>query len=166
MNKRQTPVVNIGSSSMLVIFVVLCLVTFATLSLASAKNDYDYSRTIADRRADYYTACDTAQKMLNSIDSTLADVYDNMDDHDDYFTSAKYALAGLEMDQVDISMNFSSAEPTVTYVIPINDTQSLQISLVLKDSASLDEGYYTITQWQTINTEEWTSDDTMNLMEF
>ena len=46
-NKKHSPVVNIGSSLLLVIFLVLCLVTFATLSLSSARSDYGFSSRLA-----------------------------------------------------------------------------------------------------------------------
>lgn len=49
-NRRQAPFVNIGSSLLLVIFLVLCLVTFATLSLSSARSDESFSRRMADRK--------------------------------------------------------------------------------------------------------------------
>lgn len=38
-DKQQPFFVNIGSSSLLVIFLVLCLATFAILSLSSAKSE-------------------------------------------------------------------------------------------------------------------------------
>ena len=38
--------IQIGTSYLLVIFVILCLVTFATLSLSSAKRDQSYSQQI------------------------------------------------------------------------------------------------------------------------
>jgi len=46
-DKRQAPFVNIGSSLLLVVFLVLCLVTFATLSLSSAQSDYSFSSRAA-----------------------------------------------------------------------------------------------------------------------
>ena len=52
-NRRQAPFVNIGSSLLLVIFLVLCLVTFATLSLSSARSDESFSRRMADRKTEY-----------------------------------------------------------------------------------------------------------------
>ena len=39
----------IGSSSLLVIFVILCLVSFATLSIVSANADYKLSKKVLDR---------------------------------------------------------------------------------------------------------------------
>ena len=41
--KAPTPFFNIGASSLLVIFLILCLVTFAILTLTSANSDADFA---------------------------------------------------------------------------------------------------------------------------
>ena len=46
------PGIQIGTSYLLVIFVILCLVTFATLSLSSAKRDQSYSQQLAGREVE------------------------------------------------------------------------------------------------------------------
>ena len=150
---------------MLVIFIVLCLVTFATLSLASAKNDHDYSQRIADRRTAYYNACNTAETMLDTIDAELDDIYTNRHDDDDYFTSVKYALPALEMDNVTVSMNFTLEEPVVNLRIPVDDTQELDVTLTLSSPEATGDGYYRITQWQTVNTAEWSGDNSLHLID-
>lgn len=62
---------SIGSSSILMVFVVLCLTTFATLSLVSANADYKLSRKTADAAA-AYLALDTAgERMLSDLADLL-----------------------------------------------------------------------------------------------
>lgn len=51
---------NIGASSILVIVVILCLVSFAGLSLASANADYQLSKKLSDRTTSYYEAVSNA----------------------------------------------------------------------------------------------------------
>ena len=60
MEKKKYPAVNIGSASMLVIFIILCLVTFSLLSVTSSNNDKTYAENIARRTLDYYTASNEA----------------------------------------------------------------------------------------------------------
>ena len=55
---------HIGTSSILLIFVVLCFVSFAALSLISANADYILTRKVADRTASYYDACNTAERRI------------------------------------------------------------------------------------------------------
>ena len=52
----RTPILNIGTSSLLIIFVILCLVVFAALALSSAKSDLQFSEDLAQRKTAYYEA--------------------------------------------------------------------------------------------------------------
>ena len=62
------PGIQIGTSYLLVIFVILCLVTFATLSLSSAKRDQSYSQQLAGRETAYCEAnAKAAQIMARSM---------------------------------------------------------------------------------------------------
>ena len=61
--KAPAPFFNIGASSLLVIFLILCLVTFAILTLTSAKSDADFAEKLAHHKMNYYAACNTAPWM-------------------------------------------------------------------------------------------------------
>lgn len=54
--RRKTGGVFIGVSSLLVIFIVLCLTTFAALSLMSANADLKMARRAAQTVSEYYAA--------------------------------------------------------------------------------------------------------------
>ena len=62
---------NVVTSSILLIFVTLCLVSFATLSLVSANADRKLSTKVADRTVAYYNACNKAEESIASIDATI-----------------------------------------------------------------------------------------------
>lgn len=62
--KKSVPFLQIGSSSLLLVFLVLCLVIFAVLTLAGAQSDYRFSQRIADRRTAYYAACNQAEEEI------------------------------------------------------------------------------------------------------
>lgn len=70
--KRTIPFISIGSSSLLVVFLVLGIMTFAVLSFVSAKNDYEYSRKIALQKKEYYEACNQAEEELWRLSSSLS----------------------------------------------------------------------------------------------
>lgn len=102
MNKKKSQsVVNIGSSSLLVIFLILCLVIFAVLTLTSANSDYRFSKRIADRNTAYYEAVAKAELTWNDLDLAVA--------HE----------------------GGSFAEKEVHYEVPIDDSQELQVVLTL-----------------------------------
>ena len=48
MNKQKKGMIHIGFSSILMVFTMLCLVTFATLSLITANSDYRLSLKVAE----------------------------------------------------------------------------------------------------------------------
>lgn len=70
MNKKTPSVFNIGASSIMIIFILLSLVSFATLSLITARSDYTMSRTYADRVQTYYAAVNEATKRWNELNRT------------------------------------------------------------------------------------------------
>ena len=64
MKRRSYPVTNIGSVSLLMIFIVLCLVAFSALSLSGAVSDRQYSQKIARHNTEYYEASAQATGIL------------------------------------------------------------------------------------------------------
>ena len=70
--KRPTPFISIGSSSLLVVFLVLAIMIFAVLSFVSAKNDYEYSVKMASWKQAYYRACNRAEETLQALSNELA----------------------------------------------------------------------------------------------
>ena len=69
--------IHMGAPSLLMIFLVLCLFTFALLSLSSAKNNRTLSQQSADRIQAYYQASSLAEQALDQIDTILSDAYKN-----------------------------------------------------------------------------------------
>lgn len=69
--KHPTPFISPGSSSLLVVFLVLAIMIFAVLSFVSAKNDYHYSLKMANAKKDYYQACNRAEEMLKELSSSF-----------------------------------------------------------------------------------------------
>lgn len=65
--KHTYPPLFIGSSFMLVIFIVLCMVIFAFLSFSSAQRDYEYSLKNAERTTKYYQANNLAEQKLAEL---------------------------------------------------------------------------------------------------
>ena len=80
MNKQKKGFIHIGFSSILMVFTMLCLVTFATLSLITANSDYRLSLKVAEKTTAYYEADTAARNYLQQLDMALADLYANCDD--------------------------------------------------------------------------------------
>ena len=124
---------NIGSASILLVFVILCLVSFAVLSIVSANADNKLSARVLERTSAYYAACNQAEQSLAGMDNTLRCIYASSDSEDAYFASVGHGKS---------------------YVIPISDLQSLQVTIDILYPQTDDDSFYRITAWQILNTEE------------
>lgn len=66
MEQRQKKhVINIGITSVIFIFIVLCLSVFALLSVNSARQSYEAVRRQADSVTEYYAADSAAQRWIH-----------------------------------------------------------------------------------------------------
>lgn len=193
--KAPAPFFNIGASSLLVIFLILCLVTFAILTLTSAKSDADFAEKLAHHKMNYYAACNTAESTMDEIDAILADAWQLSDtdtgknsinndssqpdstsndssqpdltssDTAAVFTEIETQLTALDSrEQLQLSMDFTQSEPTVSYTVAIDDKQNLCVTLTLAAAPAKGEAYYRISQWQVQSSGEWKGDQTLNLM--
>ena len=63
---------NIGSSSLILIFIVLCLTTFGVLSLENARREDTFSQKNAAAVQAYYRADREAEAFVQAVDQTLA----------------------------------------------------------------------------------------------
>lgn len=132
-SKKKKFGMNIGSASILLVFVILCLVSFAVLSIVSANADNKLSARILERTSAYYAACNQAEQSLAGMDNTLRRIYASSDSEDAYFASVGHGKS---------------------YVIPISDLQSLQVTIDILYPQADDDSFYRITAWQILNTEE------------
>lgn len=64
MKKKPSFGMNIGASSVLVIIIILTLICFAGLSLASSSADHKLCLKLSDRTSDYYRATSEAYKAI------------------------------------------------------------------------------------------------------
>ena len=155
--QRSAPFTSIGASSLLVVFLVLCLVTFAVLSLASARSDDAFSEKLAGRKTAYYTAVNQAEAILARVDETL----DHTQNNTDAAIQAVLALneAGLpELEGISLTAGTDDLSPCISFRVPIDDRQYLHVTLELSGN------FYEIRSWQTITDTDWESDDTIQLL--
>lgn len=65
MQPRRKSFLSTGITSIVLIFVLLCLLTFAVLSVVSARADYKLSEKNTTRTTEYYEAENTANASEN-----------------------------------------------------------------------------------------------------
>lgn len=130
----------IGSSSILVIFVILCLVSFAALSIVSANADYKLSTKISARTTAYYAAVNQLEYELAQLDVLLQQTYENSSSITDYFDTV--------------------GEET-SFLIPVSDLQSLEVTVQILYPDSPEDSFYQILSRKILTTKELDYDSTL-----
>lgn len=121
-----------GSSSILLVFVLLCLVLFATLSIISANSDNKLTKKVLERTTSYYSACNEAELTLAQLDDTLVKAYINAENEAEYF---------------------SKVGTQVSYTFPITDLQYLKVDVEIWYPTTDNDTFYYIKNWQVITNE-------------
>lgn len=158
MNKRQNFSFSIGTSSIILIFLVLCLTVFSVLSLSSAAADDNLSERMAERTTAYYKANTDANNLLGSVDEILQTSYWNAADENAYYRALPDALSSVP--DIDVS---ADAIPVISWQVSITDEQILSVSITPVYPSGNADGFYEITCWKTINTADWTPDTKQNV---
>lgn len=150
---KQTgfPGSQIGTSFLLVVFVILCLVVFAALSLSGALRDYEYSKKAAEQTTAYYAADSKAQRILGAVDLALEEGLLSEED----LTEAADTPVKITTDDEGRTM--------LSYEVPVSDSQALQIELELTVPGETG-GRYRIIKWKEVSTTTWEEKTTLPVL--
>ena len=151
--KTSRPLLTTGTSTLLLIFVSLCLLTFAVLSFLSARADQNLSRKTAERTSAYYEACNQAEDRLGKTDQMLEKLWQETANEKAYFQAVRETFEDMDFDEESRMLSFS---------VPLTDTQVLTVTLKLRTPES-GSTFYTISGWKTVNTAGWTADTRQNV---
>lgn len=147
MNRKKTYGISVGTSSILVIIVILSLVCFAGLSVVSANADHRLSQKLAERTTAYYQAASLANEDLALLYEQLQQLYINSDSLADYKAKIKESLP----------------DP-LTFSYMISDSQSLIMSVTLVYPENPGDALFTIDRFQIVTTEEPALDTSLSLL--
>ncbi len=133
-SRQDNAGLGVGMVSILIVFVVLCLTTFATLSLVSARADLRLTNRAAESLREYYAADSAAQEQLAQLDSLLEQ-------------------AGADWQQIveedGVLCELSDTAATLRYQVAVNERKNLLVILTLPLSDSgLPDGPLSICEWR------------------
>ena len=153
MRKQVSIGVSVGTSLILVIFVMLCLTTFAALSLVSANRDFILSQKTAASTTLYYSADSRAETRLAEIDRILQDAQAASGSRSDYLVRCKEALAAEGgVDLFDLAAEGGGLQ--LGYAVSAGESAELQVRLQVL-YAPQDGARYQRLNWSTRSTVEW-----------
>lgn len=124
-----------GMSLLLVTFLILCLFTFAAISLATARNDYRTGQKSAAHQTAYYEAANQAEEKLAELNEKLT-------------------AAGGISDDLPAEQSFQ---------IDVDDSHVLAVTLEA-DTAG-ETPVYRVTKWEVESTADWQPDQNMQVMQ-
>ncbi len=158
MNKKQQVFSHFGFSTILMIFITICLVTFAALSLLSANADYKLSKKTADKTTEYYALDSYAKTYLSTLDSSLAALYQKSSDSASYFSgvesSANEALSMIQIEDSDCEISGLTSEMAdqdcqINFTVSSHDSKELHVVLTLSYPIADGQTFYEITDYST-----------------
>ena len=143
--KRSAPgFSNFGFSTILLAFVMICIVTIAALSLLTASSDYKLSQKVAEKNSAYYVAEKEAYECLSQIDNLLAQAYSNALGANSYYREAEHSLLELSIGTYERSTGIFS------YTVPITENQDLKIEILIHYPSNDTSAMYEVITWKSV----------------
>ncbi len=155
--KKQSSFSSIGITSLVLIFVMLCLLTFSVLSLVTARADLRLSQKNAERTSAYYDAENRANDILLSVISCIEE-YKDSPDASVFYQKLRERLDGQN------GILFTGAD-SLEYEVLLDKEQLLSVSLEISYETYDDGSHYRILAWNTVSTHEWESDGSLPLLD-
>lgn len=147
MNNKKRYGISVGSSSILIIIVILCLVCFAGLSIVSATADYRLSSRLAERTTSYYEASSLAHEKLAALDQAFQLIYQESATEEEYLKKIKESYAD-----------------SLTFSYPVSDTQALSVSVLPVYPESETGSFFQVSCFRVITTEEMELDNSLPVL--
>lgn len=136
-----------GFSSILLIFVMICIVTFSTLTLVTANSDYKLSKKVADKSTNYFKSEAELYHQIATIDEACMTAYYDTDTEEGYFA------------QLNLSDSHS-----IRLTQDISSTQYIEVILDINYPTSGTVHFFEIKKWNIVNIPMAIEDTGLNLI--
>jgi len=149
---------NVGSASLILIFIVLCLGTFGLLALSSARNDLDLAERNEAAVAEYYRAEGEAFRM--KVEDALQEARSAAEASGDSGMSGESGASdGADILSERLGDAYSPEDGTARTEIPMENGQALSVVLGLPREG--EAGSTKVLQWKVINVVDYEIDQDM-----
>ncbi|MFI3208112.1 MAG: hypothetical protein R3Y40_03140 [Eubacteriales bacterium] len=132
---------SIGISLILVVFILLCLITFGTLSYLLSSADNDMSITTAENVIDFYEADMLAQEKLQILDGVLEEIYEESKSREAYLDEIEESL---EIEDI-VSLEICDGDIYLIFQTTVSDVEILLSEIEI--CYPVEEQYYRIESW-------------------
>lgn len=154
-----------GISSVMLVFILLLMITFAVLSLSSSHADLQFARKLADRTSDYYEAETKANARLAEIDEVLIKQYQASSGPEEFYKKAGEALKELEGIEIKRTEEGEAKELKAAFYVAIQEKEQLSVVIAAAWPEQESDSFYRIIQWKTEQTGEWEADQKLPVLQ-
>lgn len=134
MKQKNRSVINIGTTSLVLIFAVLALVIFALLSYASAGAQWKLAEKMAERTTTYYGAEQQAVEMAQQK-----------------IEAQQEAKMVLQQEEKQQTAGQDAGEEMIEFQVPVGETQTLQVKIQRAEADRT--GQWNVLEWRVVNRE-------------
>lgn len=175
MKKREIPVMNVGISLIILIFMNICLAAFAVLSLENAVSDYSLSKKTAKHTTQYYEAVNNVQEQLakknqelrEKAETKTTEAKSSQKKAEIKTAETKSTEKKIKVKTVKNMQKQSQKDIKKVAKSQIKLTESVSKSQQLVVTLQLDEtgGYpqYYIQKWKFCSSDDWQADDSLDV---
>ena len=175
MKKREIPVMNVGISLIILIFMNICLAAFAVLSLENAVSDYSLSKKTAKHTTQYYEAVNNVQEQLakknqelrEKAETKTTEAKSSQKKAEIKTAETKSTEKKIKVKTVKNMQKQSQKDIKKVAKSQIKLTESVSKSQQLVVTLQLDEtgGYpqYYIKKWKLCSSDDWQADDSLDV---
>lgn len=150
---------NFGFSTILLSFVMICVVTFSALALVTANSDYRLSKKVAEKTSAYYAAQELAYEKLMALDELFISCYSASTGDDAYF-------GRIEAHSKDYGTFLATADGYyLLFEEPIAEDQHLSVKLRIQHPVTDSDPFFEIVEWKSVYTREAPEDEFLDLIQ-
>ena len=175
MKKREIPVMNVGISLIILIFMNICLAAFAVLSLENAVSDYSLSKKTAKHTTQYYEAVNNVQEQLAKKNQELREKAETKTTEakssqkkaeiktaETKSTEKKIKVKTVKNMQKQSQKDIKKvAKSQIKLTESVSKSQQLVVTLQLDETGGYQQYY--IQKWKLCSSDDWQADDSLDV---
>ena len=175
MKKREIPVMNVGISLIILIFMNICLAAFAVLSLENAVSDYSLSKKTAKHTTQYYEAVNNVQEQLAKKNQELREKAETKTTEakssqkkaeiktaETKSTEKKIKVKTVKNMQKQSQKDIKKvAKSQIKLTESVSKSQQLVVTLQLDETGGYSQYY--IQKWKLCSSDDWQADDSLDV---
>jgi hypothetical protein len=144
--------IHIGFTTILTLFVSICLIIFAALSILTSRSDLKLSQKYADRITHEYQANAVAQAFTKNIEDSIVLSYQHTTDPQGFQKLCRQNIENLPLPSTITDLQISDADNNallIQFSTTIATHQQLNISLTVKHPEAGTDSFVSINSWNT-----------------